>query len=142
MAETIRGTCKGFKDNGLRCGGNPKRGDEYCYWCMRKPERQRKLAEELAVVTDIAGARRARDGGTMTVEEYEDFLERIIAGAEKEKRQTSAGETYDAEACVRDKLAAGRELRQLRGWHGDDQQNAADRLGFTIADLVRDKLGG
>lgn len=77
----------------------------------------------------------------MSLEDYEAFLEDILNGDETEKRQTSSGDVYDAEARVADKLAAGRELRQLRGWHGDESQAAADRLGFSIADLVRDKLG-
>ena len=146
MAETIRGTCKGFKDNGLRCGGNPKRGERYCYWCKRKPERQTHPDERVepkpGQVVNIAEAKRAREGGRMSIEDYERFLEDILTGEEQETRQTSSGDTYDAEARVADKLAAGRELRQLRGWHGDESQAAAaDRLGFSIADLLRDKLG-
>lgn len=126
-------TCGGTTKDGSPCGARPGKGEEFCY-------RHRDDSDSPASVISITDHRKAFAAGELTRDEYISWLEGVMLGDVTETKTTSKGDTYKAEAQVKDKLTAGRELRAIKGWRGADDSED-EELVDAIAARVRDKLG-
>ena len=118
---------------------------------QKAPKKSAKLLKELeglgkaeAEVVSLKARRKSKradyNNGLMSREQYAAWLvENFMDEDAVYQGQTSRGEGIEVEVAPRDKLAAGREYRQLMNW--DEAPATEGAFTRVVRDIVADILG-